>query len=94
MPCIHKWLHTDLQRQMNPESRTMLPKMAFTGFASRYRAPTADEGFEDITKVDFKVRFAFIAFICRGVRWGSEILEPRLRACSSLESSLTFHLIV
>ncbi|GAB7330138.1 hypothetical protein MBLNU13_g01816t1 [Cladosporium sp. NU13] len=39
---------------MNPESRTMLPKMAFTGFASRYREPTVDEGFEDITKVNFK----------------------------------------
>jgi hypothetical protein len=46
-----------MQRQMNPESRTMLPKMAFTGFASRYREPTVDEGFDDITKVNFKVRF-------------------------------------
>lgn len=35
----------------------MLPKMAFTGFASRYREPTVDEGFADITKVNFKVRF-------------------------------------
>lgn len=33
----------------------MLPKMAFTGFAARYREPSADEGFQDITKVDFKV---------------------------------------
>lgn len=46
-----------MQRQMNPESRAMLPKMAFTGFASRYREPTVDEGFDDITKVNFKVRF-------------------------------------
>jgi len=46
-----------MQPQMNPESRTMLPKMAFTGFASRYREPTVDEGFDDITKVNFKVRF-------------------------------------
>lgn len=30
--------------------------MAFTGFASRYREPRVEEGFEDITKVDFKVR--------------------------------------
>ena len=44
--------------QMNPESRTMLPKMAFSGFASRYREPTLDEGFQDITKVDFKVCFS------------------------------------
>lgn len=54
LPCIQKDSITDLQRQMNPESRTMLPKMAFTGFASRYREPTADEGFDDITKVNFK----------------------------------------
>ena len=41
--------------QMNPEKRTMLPKMAFTGFAARYREPRVEEGFQDITKVDFKV---------------------------------------
>jgi bifunctional polynucleotide phosphatase/kinase len=34
----------------------MLPKMAFTGFASRYRRPTLDEGFQDITSVDFRFR--------------------------------------
>jgi bifunctional polynucleotide phosphatase/kinase len=56
MPCISS-IRSDMQRQMNPESRTMLPKMAFTGFASRYREPTVDEGFDDITKVNFKVRF-------------------------------------
>ena len=42
--------------QMNPERRTMLPKMAFTGFAARYREPKLEEGFQEITKVDFKVR--------------------------------------
>lgn len=42
--------------KVNPESRTMLPKMAFTGFASRYREPSLNEGFQDITKVDFQVR--------------------------------------
>jgi hypothetical protein len=41
--------------QTNPENRTMLPKMAFTGFASRYRQPTLLEGFTDITTVHFKV---------------------------------------
>lgn len=41
---------------MNPESRIMLPKQAFTGFAARYSPPTLDEGFVDITKVDFQVR--------------------------------------
>ncbi|WPH01075.1 putative HAD-superfamily hydrolase,subfamily IIIA, polynucleotide kinase 3 phosphatase [Acrodontium crateriforme] len=38
---------------MNPESRTLLPKMAFTGFTARYREPKIEEGFEDITRVDF-----------------------------------------
>lgn len=40
---------------MNPESRTMLPKLAFTGFASRYREPKVEEGFQDIVTVDFEV---------------------------------------
>jgi bifunctional polynucleotide phosphatase/kinase len=31
----------------------MLPKMAFTGFASRYREPKLEEGFEDMTRIDF-----------------------------------------
>lgn len=34
----------------------MLPRLAFTGFASRYREPKISEGFEDIIKVDFEVR--------------------------------------
>lgn len=48
---------------MNPESRIMLPKMAFTGFAARYRQPKEEEGFEDITKVDFKVRLGSPSFL-------------------------------
>ncbi|KAH7030538.1 polynucleotide kinase 3 phosphatase-domain-containing protein [Macrophomina phaseolina] len=38
---------------LNPEARSMLPKLAFTSFASRYRVPQLKEGFQDITKVDF-----------------------------------------
>ena len=45
-------------RQNNPEKRAMLPKMAFSGFKSRYREPKVEEGFEDITKVDFTVSTA------------------------------------
>ncbi|USW58317.1 Putative HAD-superfamily hydrolase,subfamily IIIA, polynucleotide kinase 3 phosphatase [Septoria linicola] len=41
---------------MNPEKRTMLPAMAFTGYTSRYRQPKSDEGFDDITQVDFAFR--------------------------------------
>ena len=40
----------------------MLPKVAFTGFASRYREPKVEEGFQDITKVDFKVSSKIDAF--------------------------------
>ncbi|KAI9815120.1 MAG: hypothetical protein M1827_002963 [Pycnora praestabilis] len=40
--------------QMNPEGRTILPKVAFTGFTARFRAPNPDEGFQEIVKVDFK----------------------------------------
>lgn len=46
---------------MNPESRTMLPKQAFTGFAARYSPPNLDEGFTDITKVDFEVSCILVA---------------------------------
>ena len=53
----------------------MLPKMAFTGFTSRYREPKISEGFEDITSVDFKVS-ALSAIVS---------LEPSLRCqpCST-----------
>jgi bifunctional polynucleotide phosphatase/kinase len=40
---------------MNPENRTMLPGLAFTGFASRYRKPELAEGFQDIVEVKFEV---------------------------------------
>jgi hypothetical protein len=58
----------------------MLPKMAFTGFASRYREPTLDEGFDDITKVNFKVR-PFFLLACVGV--GSISLNLAPPTCSS-----------
>jgi bifunctional polynucleotide phosphatase/kinase len=32
-----------------------LPKLAFTGFASRYREPTLAEGFAEIIMTDFEV---------------------------------------
>lgn len=33
----------------------MVPKVAFSGFAARYRKPTVEEGFEDVCVVDFVV---------------------------------------
>jgi hypothetical protein len=38
----------------NPESRTSLPGIAFGDFARRFRAPTLDEGFDDIIPVEFQ----------------------------------------
>ncbi|EAT87754.1 hypothetical protein SNOG_05363 [Parastagonospora nodorum SN15] len=41
--------------ESNPEKRTILPKLAFTGFASRYREPKLSEGFTEITMIDFEL---------------------------------------
>ncbi|RMZ84393.1 hypothetical protein DV738_g636, partial [Chaetothyriales sp. CBS 135597] len=38
---------------MNPEGRAMLPGIAFRSFLQRLQEPKLDEGFEDITTVDF-----------------------------------------
>ncbi|KAI9676783.1 MAG: hypothetical protein M1829_002878 [Trizodia sp. TS-e1964] len=39
---------------MNPEGRPILPMLALVGYASRYQEPSLEEGFQDITAVDFK----------------------------------------
>ncbi|KAH6639531.1 polynucleotide kinase 3 phosphatase-domain-containing protein [Boeremia exigua] len=44
----------NLGSETNPENRIMLPKLAFTSFASRYRAPMLEEGFGEIIKIDFE----------------------------------------
>lgn len=55
---VGRLFHSHVQNltkcKMNPEDRTMLPRMAFNSFASRYREPKLEEGFQDITKVAFK----------------------------------------
>lgn len=38
----------------NPESRTSLPGIAFGDFGRRFRAPTLEEGFDDIIPVEFQ----------------------------------------
>ncbi|ETN38028.1 polynucleotide kinase 3'-phosphatase [Cyphellophora europaea CBS 101466] len=38
---------------MNPEKRDMLPGIAFKSFQQRFQEPKLDEGFDDITTVDF-----------------------------------------
>ena len=45
-----------VEMQLNPESRTSLPKLAFNGYISKFKEPKVDEGFQDIIQVDFKFR--------------------------------------
>ncbi|OKO93950.1 Bifunctional polynucleotide phosphatase/kinase [Penicillium subrubescens] len=40
----------------NPEARKSLPGIAFADYGRRYQAPTLDEGFEDITPVEFEFK--------------------------------------
>ncbi|KAF3034070.1 hypothetical protein E8E12_004444 [Didymella heteroderae] len=46
--------NTNADQDTNPENRTILPKLAFTSFASRFRAPKLEEGFKEIITVDFE----------------------------------------
>ena len=41
---------------MNPEKRTVLPRVAFTSYASRFNKPDVSEGFKDLTEIEFQVR--------------------------------------
>ncbi|KAK7425094.1 DNA kinase/phosphatase Pnk1 [Neonectria punicea] len=52
--CEHNDAVRALNASMNPESRQSLPKMAFNGFASRFKAPQQKEGFQDVTEVHFQ----------------------------------------
>jgi bifunctional polynucleotide phosphatase/kinase len=54
--CEHNNAVRALNESLNPESRLVLPKMAFTGFASRFKPPHLKEGFEDIIEVQFQFR--------------------------------------
>jgi bifunctional polynucleotide phosphatase/kinase len=38
---------------LNPESRQILPGLAFNSFASRYQEPNTDEGFSEIVPINF-----------------------------------------
>lgn len=55
--CVHndtvRALNTGL---LNPEKRTILPHTAFSAYASRFVEPRLEEGFQDITRIEFQVR--------------------------------------
>lgn len=57
---LHICEHNDAVRanntSHNPENRQGLPKLAFTGFASRHKEPQLREGFQDVVEVQFNFR--------------------------------------
>ncbi|RFU36102.1 hypothetical protein B7463_g161, partial [Scytalidium lignicola] len=52
--CEHNDVVRALNSEMNPEKRTILPKLAFNGFVSRFQKPVLSEGFQDIQEIGFK----------------------------------------
>lgn len=46
---------THEKQALNPEKRKVLPKIAFSTYTSRFKEPSRDEGFLDITTVEFQV---------------------------------------
>lgn len=54
--CEHNDTVRALNKVLNPEERQALPKLAFSGFASRFKEPKAKEGFQDVTEVSFAFR--------------------------------------
>lgn len=54
--CEHNNAVRALNESLNPESRLVLPKMAFTSFANRFKPPSVKEGFQDIIEVQFQFR--------------------------------------
>ncbi|KAL8935191.1 MAG: hypothetical protein Q9216_005547 [Gyalolechia sp. 2 TL-2023] len=49
----------------NPDKRTILPHSAFSSFASRFKQPKTEEGFQDLVAVEFQVDRASAVASCR-----------------------------
>lgn len=54
--CQHNDAVRANNRPFNPEARRELPKLAFTGFTSRYKQPRVEEGFEEVVEIPFRFR--------------------------------------
>jgi bifunctional polynucleotide phosphatase/kinase len=54
--CEHNDAVRSLNKTLNPEDRQSLPKLAFNGFASRFKEPKDKEGFQDVVEVEFKFK--------------------------------------
>jgi bifunctional polynucleotide phosphatase/kinase len=64
--------HNDTVRALsdsvfNPEKRAILPHSAFASFASRFKEPKVQEGFQDVIRVEFQVVTPRVyIFLCKG----------------------------
>lgn len=54
-----------LFKQLNPENRDFLQKVAFLSFAKRFEEPTPAEGFDQVLKIDFVVSFQLLLLLLR-----------------------------
>ncbi|KAF9886227.1 hypothetical protein FE257_011950 [Aspergillus nanangensis] len=54
--CRHNNAVRAANQNLNPESRTLLPGIAFGDFQRRFKEPTLTEGFKDIIRADFRFR--------------------------------------
>ncbi|KAL4868792.1 hypothetical protein BDV12DRAFT_169040 [Aspergillus spectabilis] len=54
--CKHNNAVRAANTSLNPESRTLVPGIAFGDFLRRFQEPTLFEGFQDIIRVDFQFR--------------------------------------
>ena len=79
--------HNDTVRALakgpfNPEKRSILPHSAFSSFVSRFKEPAIEEGFQDITRIDFQVsacpRMCAYAYQSRSTVPGRRSTTPRM----------------
>ncbi|PYH29708.1 putative DNA 3'-phosphatase Tpp1 [Aspergillus neoniger CBS 115656] len=54
--CRHNNAVRAANQTLNPESRTLLPGIAFGDFLRRFKEPSMEEGFQDIIRVEFRFR--------------------------------------
>jgi bifunctional polynucleotide phosphatase/kinase len=67
--CEHNDVVRALNKPLNPEARAALPKLAFNGFASRFKEPRAKEGFQDVVEVEFRFRGSSDEYAIWGRYW-------------------------
>ena len=67
----------------NPEKRTILPHSAFSSFASRFKQPKVEEGFQDVVPVEFQVHQAPSGSSCKLIYSSSKVTLSSARCGAS-----------